>query len=67
MTVKDAIQILKHAKDIRLAYGDNCVPFSHQDALMVEAYGDFVVEEIQSHIPECYELTLLLRPVKKEA
>lgn len=64
MTVKDAIKVLKHAKSIDLTYSANAVPFDHHDALMVEAYGDYVVDEIRSDRDEHYEISIAMRPVK---
>lgn len=67
MTVKDAIKVLKHAKEVSLTYSANAVPFDHHDALMVEAYGDYVVDEIRSDREEIYEISIMMRPVKEGA
>lgn len=67
MTVKDAIKVLKHAKDIEIAYSGNAIPFDINDALMVDAYGNYVVDEIRSNREEHYEISILMRPVKAES
>ena len=64
MTVKDAIRVLKDAKDINLACGASLVPFDHKDALQVEAYGNYVVDEIRADKEESYEIGIMMRPVK---
>ena len=64
MTVKDVIRVLKYAKDINLACGASLVPFDHKDALMLEAYGDYLVDEIRADKEESFEIGIMMRPVK---
>lgn len=64
MTVKDTIKVLKHAKEIRLAYCDNAIRFDKNDALMMDAYGGYLVDEIRSAGEECYEVGIAMRPIK---
>ena len=69
MTVKEVISVLKHANMITLIYGDNSVEFSRNDALAVEAFGRYVVNDVyalddgkENH----YEIDVLMRPVVEE-
>lgn len=64
MTVKDAIKVLKHAKNITLAYSANAIIFDINDALMMDAYGDYVVDEIRANEEEHFEISIAMRPVK---
>lgn len=63
MIVKEVVRLLKTAKSISLGYGDNAVKFNPNDALAVEAYGDFVVDEIRCEDGH-YEVNIAMRPVK---
>ena len=64
MTVKEAISVLKHAKQIVLFYGDNAIPFSKDNPISVEAFGGYVVDEIQGCSDAYYEVTIATQPVK---
>lgn len=63
MTVKEAVAVLKTAKQIVLGYGDNAVPFKKDDPLALEAYGRFVVDCIHGEGDGCYEINIAMRPV----
>lgn len=64
MTVKEATMVLKHAKKIVLGYGANAVPFDKNDALMMDAYGDYLVDEIRADEDGYYEVNIAVRPIK---
>ena len=67
MNVKEIIGVLKHAKKITLYSGDNSVEFFKDDALSVEAFGKYVVDEVAAISSEGesghYEISVLMRPV----
>lgn len=68
MTVKDAVKVLKSAKEIRLCWGNGSIPgFRPDDPLPLDAFGKYVVDEIMaiSVEPEAYEITVAMRPVKE--
>ena len=71
MTVKEACGVLKYAKKIALGWGETAVPFDKDNMLMMEAYGDFVVDSIRAYddIPDqdYYEINIAVRPVKAGA
>ena len=64
MTVRDAVNVLKHAKKIVLGYGANAVPFERSDALMMDAYGDYLVDEIRADDGGYYEINIAMKPLK---
>ena len=64
MTVKEVTMVLKHAKKIVLGYGANAVPFDKNDALMMDAYGDYLVDEIRADEDGYYEVNIAFRPIK---
>ena len=69
MNVKEAISVLKQAKQITLIYGDNSVEFFRNDALAVEAFGKYVVNEVYALSTgdgHHYEIDVLMRPVVDE-
>lgn len=65
MTVKEAISVLKHAKTISLGYGDNTVPFDVGNPLSLDAFGQYVVDEIRGFEEGLYEINIAMRPVKE--
>lgn len=65
MNVREVCSLLKDAKAIMLGYGDKAIKFDKDDALMMDAYGKYVVDRIRSITEEEYEVDLLLRPVKE--
>jgi hypothetical protein len=64
MTVKEAVNVLKRAKKIVLGYGANAVPFDKDDALMMDAYGSYLVDEIRADDGAYYEINICMRPVR---
>ena len=64
MTVKEVVRALKTAKKIVLGYGDNAVPFNKDDSLMMDAYGDYLVDEIRGDEDGYYEVSIAMRPIK---
>lgn len=65
MNVREVCGLLKKAKAIMLAYGDNAIKFNTDDMLMMDAYGKYAVNEVRSVGEEEYEIDLLLVPVKE--
>lgn len=65
MTVNEVTKLLKTAKAIMLGYGGNAVEFDRNDALMVDAYGNYVVDEIRCDGEQCYEISIVMFPMKK--
>lgn len=65
MTVKDAVRVLKTAKKITIGYGANIIPCNVQDPLVLDAFGDYVVESICGVCDDEYEIDLALAPVKE--
>ena len=67
MTVKEIVSLLKTAKKIVLGYGANAVDFDKNDALMMDAYGGYLVDEIRSDDGQYYEINIVMRPVRGDA
>lgn len=71
MTVKEAVSVLKHAKKIALGWGETAIPFDKDNMLMMEAYGNFIVDSIRAYddVPgeDYYEIDIAVRPVKAGA
>lgn len=65
MTVREVVGVLKTAKEIALGYGGNAVPFDKNDALMMDAYGSYVVDEIRAEGDGYYEIGIAVRPIKE--
>lgn len=65
MTVKDALKVLKHATKITLGYGANSIPCDVTDPFVLDAFGDYVVDEICGVGDDEYEIDILMCPVKE--
>lgn len=63
MTVKEAVSVLRKAKDIRIGWNGNSIAFDRNDMLMMDAYGDYIVEEIIGD-GNPYEIGIAMRPIK---
>ena len=64
MTVKEVVSVLKTAKKIVLGCGANAVPFDKDDSLQLDAFGNYVVDEIRAEGDGYYEVNIAMRPVK---
>lgn len=65
MTVKDAVKVLKRATKITLGYGANVVMCDMTDPLVMNAFADYVVDEIYGLGDDEYEIDIAVRPVKE--
>ena len=65
MIIREAVNVLKKAKKISIVWNGSAVPFDKTDALMLDAYGRYIVDEIQAADEECYELIVAMRPIKE--
>ena len=65
MTIREVVSVLKKAKQISIVWNGNAAPFDKADTLMLDAYGRYVVDEIQAADEECYELIVAMRPIKE--
>lgn len=65
MTVREACAVLKMAEQIDLIWAGDAVKFHKDNALMLEAYGGYVVEQINGGVgDESYEIVIAMQPVK---
>lgn len=64
MTVKEAVSVLKYAKDISISWNGSSVPFDSSDMLMMDAYGRYKVEYINAD-EQAYEIGIAMRPIRE--
>ena len=67
MTVKEVVKVLKTAKTIALGWDGNAINFNKNDVLMMDAYGDYLVDNIRAVGADedaYYEVNIAMRPVK---
>lgn len=64
MTVKELVSVLKNARTIVIGYGANAVPFDKDDPLVLDAYGDYIVDAVCADSGDYYEINIAMRPVK---
>ena len=66
MTVKEAISVLKSAKEIRLSWNGTSLPINREDRLQMDAFGNYVVDEISvwPELDSVYEIVIAMTPVK---
>lgn len=65
MTVKEAIGVLKSAQKIVIGYGSDSVPFNKDNPVSVDAFGDYIVDDIKGFEDDYYEINILMKPVRK--
>lgn len=66
MIVKEAIKVLKSAKEVRLCWGGLAFRLDRDDELQMDAFGSYVVSEIAAGelTPDIYEISIAMKPVK---
>lgn len=67
MNIKETVNVLKRAKAIRLVWNGSAISLDRNDQLMMDAYGKYVVDEIQSVDEEEYEIVVAMCPVRDNA
>lgn len=65
MTVKEVVAALKTAEKIVLGYGANALDFDKNNPLALDAYGDYIVDEIQTDDGKYYEVNVAVRPLRQ--
>lgn len=65
MTVRDAVKVLKQAKKITLGYGANVVMCDVSDPLVLDAFADYVVDEIYGAGDDEYEINIAVAPLRE--
>lgn len=65
MTVKQVVSILKAAKKILLCWDGSSYPLERTNALMMDAYGSYVADNIQTIGDEMYEINIAMKPIKE--
>ena len=65
MTVKEVVTALKTAEKIVLGYGANALDFDKNNPLALDAYGDYIVDEIQTDDGKYYEVNVAVRPLRQ--
>jgi uncharacterized ubiquitin-like protein YukD len=67
MTVKEVIKLLKEAEVISIGLADQAIRIDSKDALMLNVFGDYVVDNILTDDGKIFELNVALLPVKAGA
>lgn len=65
MSLKEVIGLLKDANQIAVSWNGNLHPVELNDAVFMEAFGDFVVNAILALDDGKIEIELALKPYKK--
>lgn len=65
MNVKEATKLLRRAKEVMIVYNGSAVTLDRDDVLMMDAYGNYAVDEIVATGEEFVELIIAMRPVKE--
>lgn len=65
MNVKEAAKLLRRAKEVMIVYNGSAVNLDRDDLLMMDAYGNYAVDEIVATGEEFVELIIAMRPVKE--
>lgn len=67
MTVKEIIKVIKNARSISIGFGDRAIAINQDDALMIDVYGDYVVDAITIDEARDCELNVAMMPVKERS
>lgn len=64
LTVNAATTLLKDAKEIHIVWNGLCRKYDSDDALDVDAFGSYAVDQIVCIAKNTYELRIVCHPVK---
>lgn len=64
MTVREALNVFTDVQELRIGYGEGCTFFNPKDTIMVEAFGDYIVDRIYAVNRGSFEIDLAVRPIK---
>lgn len=64
MMVKQVITLLKDAEGISVGLGDQAIRINQHDSLMLDVFGDYVVDGIFTDDGKEYELSIAMKPIK---
>jgi hypothetical protein len=65
MTVREAISVLKTAQKIAIGYGSDSIPFNKDNPVSLDAFADYIVDDIKGFGDDYYEVNILMKPVRK--
>ena len=65
MKVRDVISKLKLVKEIQICYCGYGWKFDYESSFMMDAFGDYEVAAICSVLPQCFEIEIASKPLKK--
>ena len=66
MTVRNVLGILANAQEIFIDYGEEPTAYNPTDAIMVDAYSDYVVNRLYAIGENSFMIGLSVRPFKEE-
>ena len=64
MTVKEVIRVLKEAEVISIGLGDQAIRIDSKDSMMLNVFGDYVIDNVLTDDGKTYELNIVMQPVK---
>lgn len=65
MKVSSILSILANAQDIYIDYGEEPTAYNPKDTIMVNAYGDYVVDRLYAIGENSFMIGLAVRPFKE--
>lgn len=64
MMVKQVIKLLKEAEVISVGLGDQAIRIDPHDSVMLDVFGDYVVDCIFTDDGKMYELGIAMKPIR---
>lgn len=66
MNVRSVVSLLKSAERIEIVWEGGQIVLDPKNALLMDACGKYVVEEINSFVPGSYELAIATIPMRED-
>ena len=67
MTIKEIVGLLKDVKEVKIAWNGNVQSIDIFDPIVMDAFGDYLTDGIFAAGEDKFEISLAVKPLKKEA
>ncbi|MBR3927744.1 MAG: hypothetical protein IKJ65_01930 [Clostridia bacterium] len=64
MTVREVLNAVREAKEVKLCFAGEVLPFNRENKLMVDAFANYIVDKITAADEDYIEIDIAAKPLK---
>lgn len=64
MTVRELLNVLTDVKEFLIGYGGGCTTVNLKNPLILETFGDYIVDRVYAMGEDSFEIDIAVRPIK---